>query len=115
MCTFFLILTLLPLLRGEQWNRWTAAIAIVFLVPAVCYPALLRLPNLWWMMFGELLSKIVSPIAMGIVYFVVMTPIALLMKLFGLQRLSLGFERDKDSYWISRTTPQDPKSMRDQF
>lgn len=112
---FFLILTVLARLRGGQFNLWTLAIALVFLLPALVYPNILRLPNLWWMQFGELLAKIISPIAMGIVYFLAMTPIALLLKLFGKRTLSLGFERKKASYWITRETPQDPQSMRNQF
>ena len=115
MFTFFLILTLLPRLRGGEFNLWTLGVGLAFLIPAIVYPAILRLPNLWWMQFGELLSKIVSPIAMGIVYFVVMTPIALLLKVFGKHTLSLGFDRKKSSYWITRETPQDPQSMRNQF
>lgn len=115
MFTFFLILTLLPRLRGGQFNLWTLGVGLAFLIPAIVYPAILRLPNLWWMQFGELLSKIISPIAMGIVYFLAMTPIALLLKLFGKHTLSLGFDRKKSSYWITRETPQDPQSMRNQF
>lgn len=115
MFTFFLILTLLPRLRGGDLNFWTLGVGLVFLIPALVYPAILRLPNLWWMLFGELLSKIVSPIAIGLVYFVAITPTALLLKLFGKHTLSLGFDRKKASYWIARETPQDPQSMRNQF
>lgn len=115
MFAFFLILSVLPRLRGEHYNLWTLAISVVFLVPALIYPAILRLPNLWWMQFGELLSKIVSPVAIGLVYFVAITPIALLLKLFGKSTLSLGFDRKKTSYWITKETPQDPQAMRNQF
>lgn len=115
MFAFFLILSVLPRLRGGHYNLWTLAISVVFLVPTLIYPAILRLPNLWWMQFGELLSKIVSPVAIGLVYFVAITPIALLLKLFGKSTLSLGFDRKKTSYWITKETPQDPQAMRNQF
>ena len=116
MTAFFLILTFLPLLDHQAIRYWTLLVAALFFIPALVFPKLLSKLNILWMQFGELLSKIVSPIALGIVFFVAITPFALIMRVLGKRGLDLKFEPNSGSYWKVREVPgPDPKSMKDQF
>lgn len=116
MCVFFSILALLPLRNHEAVRIWPLIPAALFLVFALFAPKALHPLNRAWMHFGELLSKIVSPIALGLVFFVAITPFALLMRLFGKRPLDLRIDRSAKSYWKPRTPPGPaPESMKDQF
>lgn len=116
MTGFFVIVALLPLWNGQAIRLWALMIAGVFFVPAIVFPKVLSRLNILWMQFGELLSKIVSPIALGLVFFVVITPFALVMRLLGKQTLELKFDAKSDSYWKTKQPPgPDPKSMKNQF
>ncbi|WP_281387979.1 SxtJ family membrane protein [Undibacterium seohonense] len=116
MTAFFLILTFFPLLHHQPIRYWALLVAAFFFIPALVFPKLLSRLNILWMQFGELLSKIVSPIALGIVFFVAITPFALIMRVLGKRGLDLKFEPNCESYWKVRDVPgPDPKSMKDQF
>ncbi len=94
---------------------WFAAAGVV-LVLALAAPSLLRPFNLLWFKFGLLLHHIVSPLVMGLMFFVVITPIAWLMRALGKRPLHLQFEPAAQSYWIPRTPPgPPPDSMKQQF
>lgn len=116
MFTFFTILALLPLRHDEPIRLWAAIPASAFLIFALFAPKALHQLNIAWMRFGVLLSKIVSPIALGIVFFLAITPFAMVMRLFGKRPLDLKIDRAASSYWKSRTPPGPaPESMKDQF
>jgi Saxitoxin biosynthesis operon protein SxtJ len=85
-----------------------------FAVCALSAPRLLRGPNALWFRFGLLLGKVVSPVVMALLFFVVITPIGLLMRLVGQRPLALGLDRGAKTYWIARTAPA-PASMRKQY
>lgn len=112
----FAVLGTWPLLRGEALRPWAVLIASGFLVVALARPAWLHRLNLLWFRLGLLLHRIVNPLVMGILYFAVMTPTALLMRLLGKDPLRLRRDPIASSYWIPRDPPgPDPDSMRHQF
>lgn len=99
---------------GRHWY-WLAASA-VFVLAAVFVPRVLRPLNLVWFKFGMLLHHVISPVILGLMFFIAFTPIGLLMRLVGKRPLSLEFDREADSYWISRTPPgPPPESFPNQF
>jgi hypothetical protein len=101
--------------RGiPRW--WALGVAVVFAVVAIWKPALLARPNRLWIKFGVLLGKIVSPIALGILFYGVVAPIGILMRLTGKDPLRLKLDSGAGSYWISRKPPgPPPDSMTNQF
>lgn len=101
--------------NGKFWPYWLAGSA-VFLILAYVYPKILGPLNRVWMKFGFLLSIIFSPIMMGIIYYLVVTPIGLLLRLSGKDLLSLKWDRSAKSYWINRDPPgPEPESLKNQF
>ena len=109
---FFLILTTYPLLKGEDLRLWTLVISLVFLILGLLNSKILTPLNRLWFKFGLLLGRIVSPIIMGIIFFLVVTPIAFTMRLIGKDLLNLKFNKDK-SYWIEKNGPK--SKMKNQF
>ena len=116
MFVFFLVISLFPLLHNQAIRYWALCVAVIFLIPALLFPKILSRLNILWMQFGELLSKIVSPIALGLVFFIAITPFALIMRAVGKRTLDLKFDPSCASYWKNREMPgPNPKSMKDQF
>lgn len=116
MTGFFALVALSPLLRGGSVRVWALLLSGMFLAAALIYPRSLTLLNKWWMRFGLLLSKIVSPIAMGIVFFGVMTPFGLVMRWLGKSSIPMHFDRDAKTYWITRQpSGPDPQGMKHPF
>ena len=103
---FFAIIGLLPLMHRDGPRIWSLAIAGVFALAAVAFPSALAPLNRLWARIGALLHKGVSPIVLGILFFLVITPMGVLMRLLGKDPLRL--RRDASgakSYWIDRTPP----------
>ncbi|MDG1820055.1 MAG: SxtJ family membrane protein [Porticoccaceae bacterium] len=96
------------------WVYVFAATALIFLLITIVKADALLPLNKLWMQFGLLLSKIVSPIVFGIIFFGLFTPIAILMRLWGRDELRLKFKR-KTSHWISRSEPIQADSFKQQF
>ena len=116
MAAAFAIGGLAPLVRGHAPRWWCLGITAAFLVVALAKPALLAPLNRLWMAFGLLLHRIVSPVVMGLVFYGVVTPIGLLMRLLGKDLLRLRLDRPGPSYWIERRPPGPaPDSMPRQF
>jgi hypothetical protein len=112
----FLIIALLPLLNAGAVRWWSVGVSAAFAVVAFTVPSILAVPNRLWMKFGLLLAKIVSPIALGILFFLVFTPIGLVMRLAGKDPLRLKADPNVKSYWIDREPPgPPPQSMTNQF
>ena len=108
----FLIISIYPLLHGENIRVWSLIISIIFLVLGLLNSKLLNPLNKIWFKFGLLLGKIISPIVMGIIFFVVVTPIALFMRLLKKDLLNLKFNK-KNTYWIEKSGPK--SKMKNQF
>tara|TARA_Y100000389_G_scaffold190125_1_gene214647 strand:- start:375 stop:755 length:381 start_codon:yes stop_codon:yes gene_type:complete len=108
----FIIIGCWPLLDINTYRLWAIIIAVIFLTLGIMNSRLLTPLNILWFKFGILLGKIISPLIMGIIFFFVVTPIAVLMKIFKKDLLNLKFNNN-DSYWIKKS---DYKSkMKNQF
>ncbi len=108
----FLIIAIYPLLNDNSIRLWSLIIGIIFLILGIINSKVLTPLNILWMKFGLLLGKIVSPIIMGFVFFGVVTPISILMKLFGKDSLNLKRNK-KQTYWLKKEEIK--SSMKNQF
>ncbi len=109
MAAFFALLTVLSLWHAS-WGRagvW-AAISVCFLGAALLAPQVLQPLNRLWFRLGLLLHAVVNPLLLGAMFFVVMTPIGFLMRLFGKRPIPMAFDRQAATYWVQRTTPPGP-------
>ena len=109
----FMTIALWPLLNDENIRIWSVIVSIIFLILGLFNSKTLTPFNKLWMRLGILLGAIVSPIVMGIVYFAVITPIGLIMKLFGKDVLNLKIDKNKNTYWTLKK--KIPSKMKDQF
>ena len=98
----FLIISLWPLKNGNNLNFYFLVTSIIFLILGAFNSKLLSPLNKAWIKFGEILGLIIAPIVMGIVYFVILTPVSLIVRLFGKDLLGLKFLKGKETYWIKR-------------
>ena len=99
----------------SQWFPIFLGIAGLFFVLGLFWTTPLKPLNFVWLKFGELLHRIISPIVMGLMYFLVFTPIGLIMRLFGKDFLNQRLSPDVDSYWIDTTNREENSSMTQQF
>ena len=108
----FIIISLYPLVNQEDIRIWSLVIAFIFFILALLNSKILTPINKIWTRFGLFLGNFISPIVMGIIFFFVVTPIGLLMRLFGKDVLNL--KKNKFStYWIKKTNQK--SSMEKQF
>ena len=98
----FLILGLWPLKNDESLNYYLILISLIFLILGIINSSLLTPLNKIWVKFGEILGLIIAPIVMAIVYFLILTPVSLLVRLFGKDLLGINFAKNLNSYWIER-------------
>ena len=109
----FVIIATYPLLNQGEVRIWSLIISFLFLFLGLLNSKILTPLNKLWFRFGLFLGKIISPIIMGVIFFLVVTPIGLLMRFFGKDVLNLKLNKKKSSYWIEKN---DPKSkMKNQF
>ena len=100
----FLIVSIWPLTYDEPVRIWSAIISSVFLILGLMNSRLLTPLNKLWFKFGMILGAIVSPVVMGVVFFLVVTPIGLIMKIMGKDLLNKKYDKKKKTYWIKRDT-----------
>jgi hypothetical protein len=113
---FFALVAIVRWWKEQGGAGWFAAAAVAMLLIALIRPSLLAPFNRLWTKLALLLSRIMNPVIMGILFFLVVAPIGLLMRLFGKQPLALGFDPAAKSYWIERNPPGPlPGSMKNQF
>jgi Saxitoxin biosynthesis operon protein SxtJ len=112
----FALIGTVPWLFGGIVRLWALAVGAGFLAVAFVAPTLLAPFNRLWLRFGLFLHKIVSPLVLGVMFFLVITPMGVLMRLFGKDPLRLKLDRASESYWIPRQPPgPPPESLKDQF
>lgn len=112
----FILVGLWPLISAGGVHVWALAVAALFTAAALLAPGVLKPLNRAWFLFGKLLHAIVNPLVMALLFFVTVTPIALIMRLAGKDPLRLKFDREAKSYWIERAPPGPaPESLRRQF
>ena len=108
----FIIISLYPLLNQEDIRIWSLVIAFIFFILALLNSKILTPLNKIWTRFGLFLGNLISPIVMGIIFFFVVTPIGLLMRLFGKDVLNLKNNKSS-TYWIKKADQK--SSMEKQF
>lgn len=112
----FCLFGLLPLRQGNSPRLWILIPGAVLVLVGVLRPISLHSLNVLWMRLGLLLGRVVNPVITGILFFVVITPLALLMRLAGKDPLRLRREPEAPTYWIDRSPPgPDGRSMKNQF
>ena len=98
----FLAFALWPLTKKGEINLYLISIALIFLILGLLNSKILTPLNRSWIKFGELLGRIIAPIIMGIVYFIILTPVSLLVRLFGKDLIGMKFNNNLKTYWIKR-------------
>jgi hypothetical protein len=112
----FAVVGLWPVVHGEPIRFWVILIAAGFLAISIGFPRALYPLNRAWFHFGMLLGRLVSPIVMALLFFIAVTPTALVMRLFGKDPLRLKLDRSLESYWIDRDrAAESSNSMKNQF
>jgi hypothetical protein len=97
---FFLVIGLYPLKTVGTVRIWSLVLSLLFLIITIIRPNLFTFLNKLWIKFGILLGKIISPIVMGLVFFFVLTPVGLIVRV--LKKDIMGLKRGASSYWINR-------------
>ena len=108
----FAIIAFLPTINGNPLRLWSIPISVIFLVLGLLNSKLLNPLNIVWLKFGELLGRIIAPIVIAIIYFIIVTPIGLFMRLIGKDLLNIKFSKS-NTYWIKRE--KKISSMKKQF
>ena len=109
---FFIIIGFWPLADINTYRLWIIVIAFIFLTLGLVNSKLLTPLNILWFKFGLFLGKVVSPIVMGLIFFIIVTPIAIIMRILKKDLLKLKFT-DKDTYWIKKDLYK--SKMKNQF
>ena len=108
----FLLIALYPLINNQELRLWSLVVSLIFLILGLLNSKILAPLNKLWFKFGIFIGKIIAPLIMGIIFFLVVTPIGFLMRLFGQDVLNLKYNKNK-SYWIEKNGPK--SKMRNQF
>jgi len=108
----FLLVAIYPFFKNGDIRLWSLLVSSIFLILGLINSNILTPLNKIWFKFGIFLGKIISPVIMGIIFFLVVTPIGFIMRLMGKDVLSLKFNNNK-SYWIEKTGPK--SKMKNQF
>jgi hypothetical protein len=109
----FLILGLYPTLKGNSPNIYFIFISIPFIILGLINSKILTPLNNAWIKVGEILGMIIAPIVMAIIYFFILTPISIVVRIFGKDLLSIKFNKQVNTYWINRK--KNINSMKKQF
>ena len=108
----FLIISFYPLIFNGEITKWSLSISIIFLILGLLNSKILSPFNRLWFKFGIFLGRIISPIIMALIFFIVVTPIGLIMRLLRKDLLNLKYKKNK-SYWIEKNGPK--SKMKNQF
>ena len=108
----FLLIGIYPFLNGNDFRIWSLLISLVFLILGLINSKILTPLNKLWFKFGLFLGKIVSPLVMGFIFFIVVTPTGIIMRLMRKDLLNLKYNQKK-TYWIDKTGPK--SKMKNQF
>ena len=108
----FLFIALYPLINDSDIRYWSLIVSLIFLILGLINSIILTPLNRLWFKFGIFLGKVVSPIILFIIFFLIVTPTGLLLRLFGKDVINLKYNNDS-SYWIKKTGPKN--NMKNQF
>ena len=108
----FLLISVWPIMDGQAFRVWSLVISLIFLILGILNSKILTPLNLAWIKFGEILGRFIAPVVMAVIYFLIVTPIGLFMRIIGKDLLNLKFSQNS-SYWIKREKNLGP--MKRQF
>ena len=108
----FILIAFYPLINQEEIRIWSVLISLLFLILGIINSKILTPLNKVWFKFGIFLGKIISPIVMGLIFFLVVTPIAFLMRMLKKDLLNLKYNKNS-TYWIEKNEPK--SKMKNQF
>ena len=108
----FLIIGLYPIINDGNLRIWSLVVSLIFLTLGLINSKVLTPLNIIWFKFGLFLGKIVSPLIMGIIFFIVVTPIGVLMRLLNKDILNLKYNNNT-TYWVEKSGPK--SKMKNQF
>lgn len=103
----FLLISIWPLINEQNIRVWSLVVAIIFLTLGLLNSNILTPLNFVWIKFGEKLGVIIAPLILGLIYFIVVTPIGLFMRLIGKDLLKINFS-SSDTYWVKRRKKAGP-------
>ncbi len=112
---FFVVFTIVgiwPLINENPIRLWAIILGLFFLIISLIKPSLLKYLNIYWIKLGEILGKFIAPIVMMIIFFLLITPLSFILKIFGKDILNIKYNNFK-TYWIKRK--KDINSMDKQF
>ena len=101
----FLIIAIWPLMYADPIRIWSVVVSLVFLILGLLDSKLLIPLNLLWFKFGNMLGAVIAPIAMAVVFFLVITPIGFIMKIIRIDSLNKKYDKKRKTYWIKRNLP----------
>ena len=108
----FFLISIYPLFKNGSVYYWSLFLSLAFLILGLLNSKLLYPLNFIWFKFGILLGRVVSPIIMGVIFFLVVTPTSILLKIFGKDVLKLKYNNSK-TYWLDKNEPK--SKMKNQF
>ena len=108
----FLLVALFPLINGHDLRLWSLLLSLIFLILGLINSKILTPLNKIWFKFGVFLGKVISPLIMGVIFFIVVTPIGLIMRALRKDVLNLKYNKNK-TYWIEKSGPK--SKMKNQF
>ena len=108
----FFLISIYPLMNSNDIRLWSLSISLLFLILGLMNSKILSPLNRIWFKFGIILGKIISPIVMGVIFFLIVTPIGLIMRMLKKDILNLKFN-NKETYWINKKGPK--SVMKNQF
>ena len=103
-----LLISLYPLVYSGKIILWLSYIALIIFLLGFLYPKIFSFPFKLWIKFGYFLGSIVSPVIMAIIFFLIFTPMGMILKLFGVDLLLENRKNNSDSFWIKRSKPPEP-------
>ena len=109
----FLLIGLWPLIKGDSPRILFFPIALVFLILGLMNAKILSPLNRLWIKFGDLLGKIIAPVVMAFIYFIILTPLSFLIRITGKDLLKVKYSNKVNTYWIKRIKDLGP--MKKQF
>ena len=108
----FLLISVWPIMDGQALRVWSLVISLIFLILGILNSKILTPFNLAWIKLGEILGRFIAPVVMAVIYFLIVTPIGLFMRIIGKDLLNIKFSQNS-SYWIKREKNLGP--MKRQF
>jgi hypothetical protein len=108
------VIALLPLLKGKSPALWAAGVGVLFFLPGLIAPRILDLPYRWWMKLGHVLGYINTRIILGLIFFLLITPLGIFLRITGRSQVKRHFDKNASTYRV-HSLKRDHKHMERQF